>query len=201
WRPALIGAAGALVTLAAIIALFGRAIGAIPVDYLQIVVGTALLLFGIRWLRKAILRSAGVVAHHDESAKYAEETRALRLSDSAAARWDPVAMLTAYKAVVLEGVEVVVIVLGVGAVGHMLLPATIGALVACTLVAIADVRRAMLGLFFDDGKLALEILVLLGSTAAVASAEAIPSWRSMTLLVAGTLVILLENVVRAVRNR
>ena len=67
--------------------------------------------------------------------------------------------------------------------------------------AIAHGLRALLGLFFDDGKLALEILVLLGGTAAVASAEAIPSWRSMALLVAGTLVVLLENVVRAVRNR
>ena len=137
WRPALIGTAGALVTLAALIALFGRAIAAIPIGYLQIAVGTALLLFGVRWLRKAILRSAGVVAHHDESAIFTEQTRALRPSDSAATRWDPVAMLTAYKAVVLEGVEVVVIVIGVGAVGNMLLPATIGALAACTLVAVA----------------------------------------------------------------
>ena len=67
--------------------------------------------------------------------------------------------------------------------------------------AIARALGALLGLFFDDGKLALGILVLLGGTAAVASAEAVPSWRSMTLLVAGTLVLLVENVVRAARNR
>ena len=137
WRPALIGTGGALVTLAAIIALFGRAIAAIPIGYLQITVGAALLLFGIRWLRKAILRSAGVFAHHDERAIYAEQSRALHPSNSAATRWDPVAMLTAYKAVLLEGVEVVVIVTGVGAAGNMLLPASIAALAACTLVAVA----------------------------------------------------------------
>ena len=66
--------------------------------------------------------------------------------------------------------------------------------------AIARGLTALLGLFFDDGKLALEILVLLGCTAAAASAEATPSWRSMALLVAGSLVLLLENVVRAARN-
>jgi len=77
WRPALIGTVGGLVTLAAILALFGRAVAAIPIGYLQMVVGTALLLFGVRWLRKAILRSGGMVAHHDESAIYAEHTRAL----------------------------------------------------------------------------------------------------------------------------
>ena len=66
--------------------------------------------------------------------------------------------------------------------------------------AIARGLGALLGLFFDDGKLALGILVLLGGTAAVASAEAVPSWRSMALLVAGTLVLLLENLVRAARN-
>ena len=65
---------------------------------------------------------------------------------------------------------------------------------------IARGLRALLGLFFDDGKLALEILVLLGCTAAVTSVKPTPSWLSMTLLVAGTLVLLLENVVRAARN-
>ncbi|MGZ5176796.1 MAG: hypothetical protein ACXWIS_22095, partial [Burkholderiales bacterium] len=91
----------------------------------------------IRWLRKAILRSAGVIALHDEDAIYAEETRALSGSHPAVKRWDSVAMLTAYKAIVLEGVEVVVIVIGVGAVGNMLVPASIGALAACALVVIA----------------------------------------------------------------
>jgi uncharacterized membrane protein len=138
WRSALAGTAAGLFTLAAIIAIFGPAIATVPIDILQIVVGTLLLLFGIRWLRKAVLRSAGVIALHDEDAIYAKETRALSGgSHVAVKRWDPVAMLTAYKAIVLEGVEVVVIVIGVGAVGNMLVPASIGALAACALVVIA----------------------------------------------------------------
>ena len=67
--------------------------------------------------------------------------------------------------------------------------------------AIARGLGALVGLFFDDGKLALGILVLLGGTAAIASAEAVPSWRSLALLVTGTLALLLENVVRSARNR
>jgi hypothetical protein len=67
--------------------------------------------------------------------------------------------------------------------------------------AIAHAARALLGLFFDDGKLALQILVLLAVTAFVASAESPASWCSMTLLVAGTLVVLLGNVTRVARNR
>jgi uncharacterized membrane protein len=75
WRSALIGTAVGLVTLAAIVALFGPAIAMIPSRYLQIAVGAALLLFGLRWLRKGILRSAGVIALHDESAIYTREAR------------------------------------------------------------------------------------------------------------------------------
>src|SRR5436189_2391192 len=116
WRSALTGTAAGLLTLAAIIAIFGPAIAAVRIESLQISIGALLLLFGIRWLRKAILRSAGVIALRDEAALYAEETRALRDLQVSARRWDPIAMLTAYKVIVLEGVEVVVIVVGVGAV-------------------------------------------------------------------------------------
>jgi uncharacterized membrane protein len=137
WRSALAGTAGGLLTLVAIIAIFGRAIAAVPLGALQITIGTLLLLFGIRWLRKAILRSAGVIAQRDEAALYVQETRALDALPVAATRWDAVAMLAAYKAIVLEGVEVVVIVIGVGAVGGMLVPASLGALAACALVVIA----------------------------------------------------------------
>lgn len=137
WRSALVGCAVGLLTLAAIVVVFGTALAAIPIALLQIVIGAALLLFGLRWLRKAMLRAAGVIALHDETAVYAQESAALRASPAAASPWDVVAMLTAYKAVVLEGVEVVVIVLGVGASGGMLVPASIGAIAACAVVALA----------------------------------------------------------------
>jgi uncharacterized membrane protein len=139
WRSALTGAAAGLLTLAAIIAIFGRAIAAVPIAVLQIVVGALLLLFGIRWLRKAILRSAGIIALRDEAALFVEETRALQVAAVSARRWDAVAMLTAYKAIVLEGIEVVVIVIGIGAVGNRLVSASIGALAACALVVVAGV--------------------------------------------------------------
>jgi uncharacterized membrane protein len=138
WRSALSGAAAALVALAAIVAVFGRAIAAVPIATLQVVVGTLLLLFGIRWLRKAMLRYAGVIDLRDEEALYAQERQSLGASGSlAAGRWDTIAALTSFKAVLLEGVEVIVIVIGIGAAGNMLIPATLGAIAACVLVAVA----------------------------------------------------------------
>jgi uncharacterized membrane protein len=138
WHAALFGTAAGLLSLAAIIAIFGPAIAAVPIELMQLVVGTLLLLFGIRWLRKALLRYAGVIDLHDEDAAYAAETRALSTGMSVSRKkWDPIAIITAYKAIVLEGVEVAVIVIGVGAVGNMLVPASIGALAACLLVVIA----------------------------------------------------------------
>ena len=135
WRSALLGTTTGFVLLALIVLLFGPAIASIPISALQIVVGTLLVLFGIRWLRKAILRSAGVIALHDEEAAYTKEAQALS-TDMPGKRgnWDVVAIITAFKAVVLEGIEVVVIVIGVGAVGNMLVPASLGALAACLLV-------------------------------------------------------------------
>ena len=134
WRSALLGTTVGLALLAAIVLMFGPAIALVPIDLLQILVGTLLLLFGIRWLRKAILRSAGVIALHDEDAAFTKETQVLHLEPAGRQRWDLVAIITAFKAVVLEGIEVVVIVLGVGAVGNMLIPASTGALAACLLV-------------------------------------------------------------------
>ena len=77
WRPALTGAAAALAALALIVVALGPLIGAVPIRALQFVVGVLLLLFGLRWLRKAILRAIGVVALHDEDAAFQRETREL----------------------------------------------------------------------------------------------------------------------------
>jgi uncharacterized membrane protein len=138
WRSSLAGAGAALAVLAAIVAVFGTAIASIPIAILQLVVGTLLLLFGIRWLRKAMLRSAGVIDLRDEEALYARQRQALGSNGkSAAKRWDAFAALTSFKAVLLEGVEVIVIVIGIGAAGNTLAPAAIGAVAACILVAVA----------------------------------------------------------------
>ncbi len=137
WLPSLSGAAAALGALALIVGIFGRAIAAISIGTLQVVVGALLLLFGVRWLRKAMLRSAGVIELRDEEALYARERQALSDDGARAKRWDAMASLVAFKAVLLEGVEVIVIVMGIGAAGGTLVSAAVGAIAACIVVALA----------------------------------------------------------------
>jgi len=135
WRVAATGAAGGVVLLALIILIFGPAIDRVPLGLLQIAVGLLLLLFGLRWLRKAVLRAAGVIALHDEEAAFRKETS--ELTDRARnrqSRADWLAGLAAFKAVVVEGIEVVFIVLAVGAGRGLIGPASLGALAAAALV-------------------------------------------------------------------
>jgi uncharacterized membrane protein len=135
WRPALMGTAAGLIVLAALVLALGPMLGRIPLSVLQVVIGVLLLLFGMRWLRKAILRAAGVIPLHDEAAAFAAETA--NLEDGTrrhGARLDWIAGATALKAVVLEGLEVVFIVIAVGAGRGLLWPASLGALAACALV-------------------------------------------------------------------
>ena len=128
WRPALGGAALGVAALALLVAILGPALSLIPLRTLQLGIGVLLLLFGARWLRKAILRAAGRLPLHDETAAFAKETAALQ---GAA---DLAAFMTAFKAVLLEGLEVVFIVIAVGATGDLLLPATLGAAAAFLVV-------------------------------------------------------------------
>src|SRR3979411_1168559 len=80
WRSTLIGVAVALIALAAVVAALGPALALIPIDALRVVVGTLLLIFGLQWLRKAILRASGHVALHDEEAIYQRELTASSLA-------------------------------------------------------------------------------------------------------------------------
>lgn len=135
WRGALIGTGSALGLLIAIVAVLGPTLSLIPLDVVQLAVGGLLLLFGLRWLRKAILRSAGVIPLHDEEATFAKETEALRRVGDAGHDWDKVAIATTFKITMLEGLEVVFIVIAVGAGGvGLLIPASAGALAALLLV-------------------------------------------------------------------
>jgi uncharacterized membrane protein len=135
WRPAAIGALTGLALLALIVLALGPLLGRFPLHALQLVIGVLLLLFGMRWLRKAILRAAGVIPLHDEAIAFATETEELR--DQARqheARLDWLAGLASFKAVVLEGLEVVFIVIAVGAGRGLLGAASLGALAACLVV-------------------------------------------------------------------
>jgi uncharacterized membrane protein len=133
WRPALLGAALALAVLAALVLVFGPLLALVPITTLQFVVGVLLILFGMRWLRKAILRSLGVIALHDEDAAFSKETAALR-QQAGHSRPDYLAGLAAFKAVLLEGVEVVFIVIAVGGAHGLTFYAALGALAAFVVV-------------------------------------------------------------------
>jgi uncharacterized membrane protein len=137
WRPAFIGTGAGVGLLLVLILLFGPLLAIVPIDALRIVVGILLLLFGLRWLRKAILRASGIIGLHDEEAAFATENEALKAAGPVRkALSDPVSILTTFKAVVLEGVEVVFIVIAVGSTGGQLLPASLGAMAAGTVVVI-----------------------------------------------------------------
>ncbi|TXR50018.1 COG4280 domain-containing protein [Phyllobacterium endophyticum] len=133
WRPAFIGTGLALAVLAVLILTLGPLLGMIPVELMQFIIGTLLILFGMRWLRKAILRAAGIIALHDESEAFARETDQLK-RQAAERRADFIAGTAAFKAVLLEGIEVVFIVIAVGAGRGMLGYAALGAALACALV-------------------------------------------------------------------
>jgi len=131
WRVASLGALAGLAVLALIVLALGPLLARFPFAWLQLGVGVSLLVFGVRWLRKAILRAAGVIPLHDESAAFAAGSEALRRHKS---RVDWLAGLASFKAVLLEGLEVAFIVVAVGAGRGLLLPASLGAAAACALV-------------------------------------------------------------------
>jgi uncharacterized membrane protein len=118
WPSALGGVGAAALALAAIVVALGPALTALPIDALRVTVGGLLLIFGLQWLRKAILREAGLKAKHDELATYAQETAAAHTAAGARAGFDGYSFAIAFKGVLLEGLEVAFIVLTFGANQH-----------------------------------------------------------------------------------
>jgi uncharacterized membrane protein len=114
WRSAMIGVGAALAALAVVTAALGPALTALPINVLRGVVGGLLLVFGLQWLRKAILRASGLKALHDEEAAFAEETELARSAGSVEAGLDGYAFLVSFKGTFLEGLEVVFIALTFG---------------------------------------------------------------------------------------
>jgi uncharacterized membrane protein len=140
WRSTLIGAGAATIALAALVAVLGPALARMPIDALRIVVGTLLLVFGLQWLRKAILRASGYKPLRDEGALYrAELNQASAAGKPMRAGMDWTAFTLAFKGVFLEGLEVAFIVLTFGT-SHGSVPlAALGAAIALAVVAIAGV--------------------------------------------------------------
>lgn len=138
WRSALTGVAVGLVVLAIVVAVLGSAITAVPLGVLRVVVGGLLLVFGLQWLRKAILRAAGRKAFHDEAAIYARQSEAAKVAgmEAGLADLDAYAFSVAFKGVVLEGLEVAFIVVTFGANQHRVLLAA-GAAALAVLVVVA----------------------------------------------------------------
>jgi uncharacterized membrane protein len=137
WRSALTGVAAGLLVLAVVVAALGPALTIIPINTLRLVVGGLLLIFGLQWLRKAILRAAGLKALHDEDAIYARQTAEARTAVSGGrfAVPDWYAFTLSFKGVVLEGLEVAFIVVTFGANQGRIGVAVIGAAAAVVLVA------------------------------------------------------------------
>jgi len=137
WRSALTGVGAGLVVLAAVVAALGPALTVVPIDALRLVVGGLLLIFGLQWLRKAILRAAGHKALHDEDAIYARQTAAARTAKRGGRFTVPdwYAFTLSFKGVVLEGLEVAFIVVTFGANQGRIGLAVIGAAAAVVLVA------------------------------------------------------------------
>lgn len=137
WQATLRGAAAGLLVLAVIVAALGPALTVIPIDALRLVVGGLLLVFGLGWLRKAILRASGFKALHDEDAIYARNRTAAEQADASrrgGLMLDPYAFTLAFKGVLLEGLEVAFIVLTFGANQHNVPLAVIGAATAIVIV-------------------------------------------------------------------
>jgi uncharacterized membrane protein len=138
WRSTLIGVAAAAVVLLGLIAIIGPALGSIPIDTLRLVVGALLLVFGLQWLRKAILRSSGYKALHDEEEAFREgRERAAAAGTDQRAGLDWYSFTVAFKGVLLEGLEVVFIVISFGAAQGRMGPAVVGAAVAVAVVVVA----------------------------------------------------------------
>jgi uncharacterized membrane protein len=138
WRPAMRGTGVALVVLAALVGAFGPALVRVPIDVLRLIVGGVLLIFGMQWLRKAILRSSGFIGKHDEDEIYRKKVAELS-EDGAAQERDRIAFIIAFKGVFLEGLEVVIAVLTLGTAANRLGLAVISAGAAIVVVGIVGI--------------------------------------------------------------
>ena len=162
WSSSLYGAGTAVVALAAVIAGLGPAVTSLPIHTLRVGVGALLLVFGLQWLRKALLRAAGLKALHDETAAFAAEAAAARAAQARGiARIDSYAFAVSFKGVLLEGLEVAVIVLTFGGNQHRigLAAAAAGAAIFVVVAAGVAVRAPLARVPENTMKLAVGVML------------------------------------------
>jgi Ca2+/H+ antiporter, TMEM165/GDT1 family len=152
WRSAILGTVAALVSLAVVTVLMGFALATwMPESALQLVIGTLLLIFGLQWLRKAILRSSGRKAIHDEEEIFQKESEAARAAGQTGGSFDLFAFMVSFKGVFLEGMEVVFIVITFGLSADNVPVAATGAGVAVVVVlALAVALRRPLSMINEN---------------------------------------------------
>jgi uncharacterized membrane protein len=135
WRGALIGTGFALCCLLVVVAILGPALTLIPLKAIHLGIGMLLLVFGLRWLRKAVLRAAGVIPMRDELAVYVRQSSRFHALSAGRDGRSRMGLVTAFQITMVEGIEVVFVVLAIGAADRsLLLPASLGAFVALVLV-------------------------------------------------------------------
>jgi len=171
WRAPLLGTTAAVAVLAALVAVLGPALTVVPIDALRLVVGSLLLVFGLQWLRKAILRASGFKSTRDEDRIYADEAAQALTAQGPGGAFDGYSFAVAFKSVLLEGLEIVFIVVTVGA-SHESTPLVAvgaGAAVVAVVAVAAVVRRPLSRV--PENQLAFAVGVLLTSFGIFWSAE------------------------------
>ena len=206
WRSTLIGVGAATIVLAALIAALGPALRVLPIVTLRLVVGALLLAFGLQWLRKAILRASGYTALHDEDEAFRRE----RDQAAAAGREDRMGLdwysfTVAFKGVLLEGLEVVFIVITFGSAQGRLGLAAAGAGAALVLVVVAGVLVRGPLERVPENTIKFAVGLLLTSFGCFWAAEGVgvhwPGNELSLLGVIGFLVVLSYALVRALRRQ
>jgi uncharacterized membrane protein len=204
WSSAMSGVGAATLALAAIVAALGPALTSLPIGVLRVVVGGLLLIFGLQWLRKAILRSAGLKAKHDELETFREETEAARALGGKPAGFDGYAFTISFKGVLLEGLEVAFIVLTFGAnQKHVALAAAAAAAAVLVVIAAGVAARAPLAKV-PENTMKFAVGVMLSSFGMFWGAEgAGANWpggdAALLALIAGVLIV--ANAIVAILRR
>jgi uncharacterized membrane protein len=163
WRSALEGVGAALLLLAVLVAALGPVLVKLPLNTLRVVIGGILLVYGLQWLRKAVLRATGYKAPHDEDVIYARTVEEMSQSSAKVGGGrDPVGFAVAFKGTFLEGLEVVIVVLTLGATDHDVGLAALAALVAVVLVGVVGVvvARQLAGVPENTMKTAVGLMLV-----------------------------------------